>query len=366
MKAIASTLCVLAAACLIAHVGAQQDPKDNQQNYFATALQRDEPDDTVSELDYRSSILAQTDQPEFQADGFFDFLFPAPTVSTSTALPISIPSGLPIPTLPPVISKPNCTDIAGILTGLVPGLDSVTSNATAIPILGTISTEIKGKLTELASNILGIVAAPLTTAINAIKSALQAIANIPIIGPIVKPIISIIDTILKVLSTLKGCGPSIPLPLPLPSGESKAEVEPEAQCSAIADLYRTLIKDSIKQSPAVPESATEDLKRVTAGSLSLLSLMDSSSIASTNDAILATRPIFSGDLLDQYRREMVHLSSENDDLQKFAQTNLALIVSMSNALEACLHVAVDPVGAAEDLAEEYDAMAEEAEEDEDA
>ena len=333
------------------------------QNYFAAALQRDEPEDTVSELDYRSSILAQTDQPEFQAEGFFDFLFP-----TSAHLPsISIPTGLPIPTIPippPVIPKPNCTDIAGILTGLVPGLDSVTSNATAVPILGTIGTEIKGKLTELASDILGIVAAPLTTAIAAIKSALQAIANIPIIGTIVKPILGIIDTILKVLSTLKGCGPSIPLPLPV--GESKAEVEPEAQCSAIADLYRSLIKDSIKQSPVVPESATEDLKRVTAGSLSLLSLMDSSSIASTNDAILATRPIFSGDLLDQYRREMVHLSSENDDLRKFAQTNLALIVSMSNALEACLHVAVDPVGAAEDLAEEYDAMAEEAEEDEDA
>lgn len=86
--------------------------------------------------------------------------------------------------------------------------------------------------------------------------------------------------------------------------------------------------------------------------------MDQSSIASSNDALLTTRPIFSASLLDQYRHEIVQ-KADSDALKQFVQADLAVLISISNALEACLHVAADPEAAADELAEEYEALAEE-------
>ncbi|KAF9364420.1 hypothetical protein BGX34_001582 [Mortierella sp. NVP85] len=68
----------------------------------------------------------------------------------------------------------------------------------------------------------------------------------------------------------------------------------------------SMVKDSIKTTLAINGSATEDMKRAAAGSASVLDLMDKSSIASSNENLLAVRPIFAGDLLDQYRQEFGH------------------------------------------------------------
>ncbi|KAG0203530.1 hypothetical protein BGX28_004212 [Mortierella sp. GBA30] len=332
MRAISVSICLIAAAFVVV----QADPTQDAQTFFADALQLDEPEDTVSELDYRSSILRQLEQPKFRSEGFFDFIFPPKSATTA-----------PVPT------TTNCTDTLSVITGLLPGLDSILNISGSIPILGTIVTQIKKLLDNMLRDVYGYAIAPLTGGINAIKLALEAIAEVPVVGAILKPVREMLDRILGGMLVLKGCDSSAS------GGESKREVAPEAQCSAIADLYRVLINDSIKQIPVIPESASEDLKRVAAGSLSVLTLMGSHSIASSNDDILKARPIFSADLLDQYRRELMLLAGKNKDLKKYAQTNLAIIVSMSNALEACLNVAADPIGAAEDLALAYEDMADE-------
>ncbi|KAF9100777.1 hypothetical protein BGX29_006274 [Mortierella sp. GBA35] len=84
--------------------------------------------------------------------------------------------------------------------------------------------------------------------------------------------------------------------------------------------------------------------------------------------LLDSRPVFAGDLLDQYRIGMVRAGAKND-VQKFAAGSLGLVVSTSSALEACLRIAADSIAAVEDLNEELDGIdddEDEADEDEDA
>jgi hypothetical protein len=98
-------------------------------------------------------------------------------------------------------------------------------------------------------------------------------------------------------------------------------------------------------------------------SLTLLDLMSKTSIAKTNEALLATRPIFAGDLIQEYRAELMRLAP-TDDIRNYAEISLGLIVGYSNSLEACLRVAADPVGAFDEVDEELEAEMEEDEEEE--
>ena len=128
------------------------------------------------------------------------------------------------------------------------------------------------------------------------------------------------------------------------------------QCYDLTNMYRIVVTQATKTSPALnlPAETSEDLKRLAAGSLSLLDLLDKSSVASTNEALLATRPIFVADGLDQFRIELLRVGN-TEELQNYAQVALGTVVGMSNALEAFLRVAADPVGAIDELNEELDA-----------
>ncbi|KAG0339548.1 hypothetical protein BG000_001844 [Podila horticola] len=130
-----------------------------------------------------------------------------------------------------------------------------------------------------------------------------------------------------------------------------------ATCSVYADIYRGVI-DEVESKPIeVPSDASEGLKRAISGAQSVVDL-SKSSVATTNEDLLTTRPIFMADVLDQYREEVNRLAT-SDDIKNYAQLRLSSVITSSNTLEVCLCIVADPEAAAEELDEELDAMEDE-------
>ena len=86
--------------------------------------------------------------------------------------------------------------------------------------------------------------------------------------------------------------------------------------------------------------------------------MSKTSIVKTNEALLASRPIFTADLLQKYRVELLRTAAPVE-IKAYAEMSLGTVVSLSNMLEACLHVIPDPARALDELNEELDAADEE-------
>lgn len=185
---------------------------------------------------------------------------------------------------------------------------------------------------------LKILAVPLNFATLSTRTILGAIPGISSIAASLK---DLLDQIEKIVTCLF-------------SGDTKIFVQ-ATTCNNIADLYRIAVAEAAKTSPALklPESASADLRRLAAGSLSVLDLMGKNAIATTNEALLATRPIFAADLLNQFREEL--LRAEASDIKMYAGRDMSAVVGICNALEACLRVAADPIAAIDDLNEELDA-----------
>ncbi|KAF9288593.1 hypothetical protein BGZ74_000897 [Mortierella antarctica] len=119
-------------------------------------------------------------------------------------------------------------------------------------------------------------------------------------------------------------------------------------CSELADLYRGAITHSLAFRPAVPEDALAEIKRLEAGVAAVLEILRTSSIAADNMGLLEMRPIFGAFELEVYREELLHLTTL-DEIKQYAAATLTMVIGSSNALEACLRIAEDPVGAFEDL-----------------
>ncbi|GJJ68596.1 hypothetical protein EMPS_00942 [Entomortierella parvispora] len=122
---------------------------------------------------------------------------------------------------------------------------------------------------------------------------------------------------------------------------------------------RSTLEEAIKINPALnlPVDASEEVRRLMTFPLALLDLMAKASIAETNDALLSIRSIFAGNLLAEYRTELLSLKP-SEDIRIYADITLDSITGSSNSLEACLRVAVDPAVALEELNGELDAEAE--------
>lgn len=135
-----------------------------------------------------------------------------------------------------------------------------------------------------------------------------------------------------------------------------------ATCGVYADVFRGVVDEVAAKPIETPADASEDLKRALAGAQAMVNL-SKNSIAPANDDLLNTRPIFVGNVLDQYRDEVNRLAT-TDDIKNFAQLKLSSVVAASNALEACLYIAADPGAAAEEFNEELDAFEDEDEADE--
>ncbi|KAG0015153.1 hypothetical protein BGZ81_011828 [Podila clonocystis] len=218
--------------------------------------------------------------------------------------------------------------------------------------IGAVLNSVFDAIEKAVSNLsdLKAVVVPLSLAIDVVQAILTAIKSIPGLVSIIDPIKDLVAQIEKIVICLLSGNTGI--------------FDEVTTCNNIADLYRIAVAEASKTSPALnlPETASADLRRLAAGSLSVLDLMGKNAIATTNEALLATRPIFATDLLNQFREEFLRV--ESDDIKMYAKRDLGLVVGITNALEACLRVTADPVAAIDDLNEELEA-ADADEEDED-
>lgn len=218
--------------------------------------------------------------------------------------------------------------------------------------IGTLTNAIFTAIEKVLPNLgdLKIVIAPLSFALQAVQTILSTFAFIPGLVTPLTLINKLIDEVKQIVICL--------------TGGNKLFFE-ASTCSTIADLYRIAVAETAKTNPALnlPESASADLRRLAAGSLSVLDLMGKNAIATTNEELLAIRPIFATDILNQFREEL--LRAESDDIKMYAKRDLSVVVGISNALEACLRVAADPVAAIDDLNEELEDVAQDYDDEDD-
>ncbi|KAF9100776.1 hypothetical protein BGX29_006273 [Mortierella sp. GBA35] len=274
----------------------------------------------VSELEFRAELLSRLEEEEgpakaadFKAEGACDGV----TDLIQTAL----------------------QSINGILSGLI-----------VVPFVGTVVQSIQRTIAHLAT-----MPANLSLAFEALVSVLKSILSV---GPLKDVAAPLIDA----LSSLQG---SVALMAQCALGGRKMTIE-SSSCYSLADLYRGVIEDAAGMNPALnlPADASEDLRRLATGSLTILDLISKNSIAATSEALLTSRPIFAADILDQYRAELIR-STTDDEIKGYAVSSLGTVVGISNALEARLRVAADPIAAIDELKEELEAQAYYDDEDED-
>ncbi|KAG0359006.1 hypothetical protein BGZ54_010177 [Gamsiella multidivaricata] len=299
---------------------------DNPQNYAwapeggnkELANQQEELSSTISELEFRSQFLTHLENSS-------DF----------KAMAV------------------NCDGAKSIIKHAFEAAKSVIDIVINIPVVGKLLSYVKtafDKLNSIVDSALTFGNSASYLSVNLIFSAAKTTLSVIATGPLKSlymPFLRLLTSIQSTVNDLVKCV----------TGTSKVRIE-VAHCNDLANLYRLVVSESVKTSPALnlPADASPELKRLAAGSLSLLDLLEKSSIAAKNEDLLTTRPIFAADVLNQYRTELLRVS-KTDEIRDYAQASLTTVVGMSNALEACLRVAADPVGAIDELNEELEAQA---------
>ncbi|KAG0287099.1 hypothetical protein BGZ96_008912 [Linnemannia gamsii] len=224
-----------------------------------------------------------------------------------------------------------------------------------------------------------------------LKGALSILALIKVLKPILTPVIDILSTvqtaILNTVSCFAGKGYHLNR-VEQPEDDNGTEQQQQhlplsvGHCAWIAKNYQQVVSDAIAHNPVItgglPEESSEDLRRLTQGSLDTLEWMQKYSVASNmnlsdmNDNesegeginlaagfALTGQPFFAGKILDQFRVGLLETVTteadeaeamaeveteavdqyddhEHDETVLYALTSLALTVNLSNALEACL------------------------------
>lgn len=242
-----------------------------------------------------------------------------------------------------------CTAINFALDSVLNGIIQAAKSATIIPFVGTafqflVTTleKLRSLVGHVTTDTTGLVAG-LDFAFSSLKTILSAIKLVPLPFDI-SPLVKAIEATKPIIRTAVQCV----------LGDSKLFIT-QGHCIPTADMYRLFVNDATSNAPVIPDTATEEWKRIAAGTSSVLQL-SKNAIAQSNEALLSTHPIFAADLLNQYRDEYLRVA-ENDEAKIYAQTYLGAIVGASNALEACLRVAADPAVAAQELQQELNAQA---------
>ncbi|KAG0284913.1 hypothetical protein BGZ96_010763 [Linnemannia gamsii] len=274
----------------------------------------------VAEIEFRASILSRLEQEpsaDFKAEGTCD--------GSMANLKTSLSS----------ISGPLST------TGLEPYTGSVVRH------IQQTNDRLISMISGAGSNGGSLPVATITFAIESLVQILEGIASVIPLESTAKPILQAMNSLQESVAIFSQCG----------AEGGKITIEPSS-CFALADIYRGVIQDAAGANPALnlPTDAPQDLRRLASGSLTILDLISKYSIAATNEALLASRPMFAADILDQYRTEMIRVTT-SDEIKGYAVASLGTVVGVSNALEACLRVAADPVAAIDELNEELEAQA---------
>lgn len=198
-----------------------------QQSYFALALQREDPEDTVSEFEYRGDILAQFNIGGFEAQAV------APLLSTEHS-----ETGDP------------CKDVPNLVKNVLPGIDTFV-DATLVPlsipdaiktIIKTAIGTAKGALEKIGlGDISDVAFGAVHTALSAVVSALKMAIVVPLVGPLISRAVDYITPVLQIFESVRGCD------------KSKIAIEP-ATCGDLADIYRAGVNSATRASlpPAMP------------------------------------------------------------------------------------------------------------------
>ncbi|KAG0015637.1 hypothetical protein BGZ82_001331 [Podila clonocystis] len=373
-------------ACLAVVAFVAAEAQQDDQVYYALALKREDSfGGLVSEQEFRRELLPlaydvppidipvnpvpiPTPNPTFNPFPPIDvpvnpvpISTPNPTFNPSP--PIDVPVVPVIPTPPPItvipisplipVPLPGGFDCANykddveatfktILLKLDEFLKSLPVGEFLRGIIQTAVDKIAGFLTKgfFGSNVIGI-----QLSFTALYMILKGISSIPapgfadLFGGVANAIKQLRDTLMErllcVLSRQK-------------LEESAQTVMGVEHCGALADLYRFAIAHSLAFRPAVPEDASADIKRLEAGAAAVLEILRTSSIAADNKDLMQMRPIFGTFELEMYREELLHLT-KSEEIKQYAAAALTMVIGSSNALEACLRIAEDPVAAQEDL-----------------
>ncbi|GJJ75983.1 hypothetical protein EMPS_08341 [Entomortierella parvispora] len=371
MRLVTLSACIAVAFVLAAK--AEEAPTD--QYYFAQSLQRDAVRDIITEPEFRAIFLRGLEGPNPDAlatvaqlrEGEDFFKQDEATIIAQLQEPY--PSALdelnlkrPLSYLVPAADVPSTSECKEVRTLLDDALDkiphliesAISSIEKLQPYVWLIEEPVKKLVASIRASIYNyskIIFGPLNSVFTAILTAIQPWFK----HPNISIVLHILQRIQKNLSLFAICiGPSVDPSTQAPTaifGLTAMSTFDVNHCSLLADIYREGVIASAQYAPKVSESASEEMKRLTSGSHAVLGLMAKTSIASKNDDLLATRPIFATRLLENYREGLLQQPLE-EDWKEYAQVNLGLLVSVSNSLEACLHVSADPVAAADGLEEE--------------
>ncbi|KAF9583465.1 hypothetical protein BGW38_009402 [Lunasporangiospora selenospora] len=325
MRFVSALLCIFALICCTTHAAFDEQASFSVQQHAKY-------DGIVSEVDFRKTFLSVFD--DFKGQGFVD---------NANPVPLSDPNPASTDPMPPPMTE--CGPIKiDILAGINGAIDFL-STISPLPFLGVIKVAINTAATLINSLIGGTQSRVVVEFVfKGLEQALQAVSNIPIVGAIIKPVLPIINDIEAKVKNLLAC---------MFRGNSAMKVIDEGHCTLLAGVYKDMIAESHQHYSSMSTFSSPDIQRLVAGTARILVLMEKTSIADDDEHLLSMTPIFAADLLGEYRRELIQVA-DTDELKMYAQAELALIMSMSNALEACLKIAADPVWALEDLGHAYE------------
>ncbi|KAF9922786.1 hypothetical protein BGZ67_010262 [Mortierella alpina] len=164
--------------------------------------------------------------------------------------------------------------------------------------------------------------------VTALATLFSSFTAFPVFGKIIAPLAGLLKELQLTLAKVNSCSTNVNF--------RRIQVDDDS-CDTLADLYRSVVDESSMMKPILPTSASPEVERLIAESMLVLSSMRKSFIPGSNQDQLSTSTDYSLALLDHYRRELLSISQDGK-LQQFTAGYLGLVVGISNALRACLHV----------------------------
>ncbi|KAF9165710.1 hypothetical protein DFQ26_009469 [Actinomortierella ambigua] len=252
------------------------------------------------------------------------------------------------------VIRAEALDCSVNLKSIVDTLKGAIDHLGNLPLLGHLLKPIvsclENALSTLATGVLTPLQGALLIILPTVSTVLDVIARvfstIPGVGDIIKVLLVSIEHVVNCLTTAVRQAPS--------TGDKVAALSfQQDQCYPVADLYRNLVDEMKKNAESVPEGSSDEIKRSMNGIVAVLDLMAKSSIAANNADLLKVQPIFAADVLERFRDAYASLA-EKDEQKMFADAGLTATIGASNALEACLRIAKDPTAAIDDLNEDLD------------
>ncbi|KAG0038630.1 hypothetical protein BGZ82_011361, partial [Podila clonocystis] len=213
-----------------------------------------------------------------------------------------------------------CVDVRTKLKASLVSIISLLSTLrTSIPMIGAFISVAAGQSKQLLDYIdktfdsaTKLIATAVDSSLATLQSTLVALGAQSSLSDLLRPLAFAIGAARKIAQTVGEC-----------LGDVSALSVEDSYCYSIADLYCGMTQDVQNNTPALPDSSSEEMQRLAA-------------------------------VLDRYRYEVERVAEEekNEEWKQYAQLGLGVISGVSNALEVCVRVVSNPSVAREELDED--------------